>query len=312
MKKPLIKPSNPNFSSGPCAKRPGWSINDNGKSLLGACYAACQFRPRVARTESGYIDSTPQKFWEVYSPKDITYIYIMDTLGSDMGEEQGSCWCHTGDLDTCDTVEPPTVDKTFDSPHTSHSGAWYAAHTYKLERDDTECTCEPYISNMDNQEEFKDPMSYEDNEGWDAALPRTTERYDIQFPIDIEAEAQNLGCFENIDERVLKIDQLAGTSHSISTTSTGYANIDSARSTVDITFENCYEDCKHDDLFEYGFSEPPVIRYTSEGTGKCSGGTYVKSPDIASDVTVCYNLCRYTAGFKGFLFDNPLNYFIKA
>ena len=33
--KPKQKPSNPNFSSGPCAKRPGWNSDIYAKAILG-------------------------------------------------------------------------------------------------------------------------------------------------------------------------------------------------------------------------------------------------------------------------------------
>lgn len=35
MDKPHLKPGNPNFSSGPCSKRPGWRIDDLSTALLG-------------------------------------------------------------------------------------------------------------------------------------------------------------------------------------------------------------------------------------------------------------------------------------
>ena len=35
MERPNIKPKNPNFSSGPCAKRPGWSIDVLKKTPIG-------------------------------------------------------------------------------------------------------------------------------------------------------------------------------------------------------------------------------------------------------------------------------------
>ena len=239
---------------------PGLGLGDSFGPMVDACWAACTFRPRVSKTKAnGYADSRPQNFWDVYGPDDITYMYIFDLIGGDAGSAQGRCSCHTGDLDTCETVEAPAIQ----------NGALYGAHTYKVVRGDTECTCEPFIANMDDQEEFKDPMSYEDNEGWSNALPRTTERYDIQFPVDIEAEAQNLGCFENIDGRVLKIDQLSGTSHSISAVETAYVDASSARSSVGGTLEDCYEECKYDDVFTYGFTIPELPRYNFEGTGSC-------------------------------------------
>ena len=35
MNLPDIRPDNPNFSSGPCSKRPNWSINNLEGALLG-------------------------------------------------------------------------------------------------------------------------------------------------------------------------------------------------------------------------------------------------------------------------------------
>ena len=35
MKRPLVKPIRPEFSSGPCAKRPGWSLDVLKQSSLG-------------------------------------------------------------------------------------------------------------------------------------------------------------------------------------------------------------------------------------------------------------------------------------
>ena len=35
MNLPDIRPDNPNFSSGPCSKRPNWSINNLKGALLG-------------------------------------------------------------------------------------------------------------------------------------------------------------------------------------------------------------------------------------------------------------------------------------
>ncbi len=52
--KPDVRPANPNFSSGPCAKRPGWSLEALGRAPLGRSH-----RAKVGKTKLQYaIDLT--------------------------------------------------------------------------------------------------------------------------------------------------------------------------------------------------------------------------------------------------------------
>jgi phosphoserine aminotransferase len=45
---PAVKPANPNFSSGPCAKRPGWTVDALANALVGRSHRA---KPAKARIE---------------------------------------------------------------------------------------------------------------------------------------------------------------------------------------------------------------------------------------------------------------------
>jgi phosphoserine aminotransferase len=45
--KPSVKPSNPNFSSGPCAKRPGWSLSALERALVGRSHRSKEGRARL-------------------------------------------------------------------------------------------------------------------------------------------------------------------------------------------------------------------------------------------------------------------------
>ena len=47
MNLPSVKPDNPNFSSGPCAKRPNWSINNLQNSLLGRSHRAAECKHKL-------------------------------------------------------------------------------------------------------------------------------------------------------------------------------------------------------------------------------------------------------------------------
>ncbi len=48
MTKPSLRPTNPCFSSGPCAKRPGWSLEALGGALLGRSHRAAEPKARLA------------------------------------------------------------------------------------------------------------------------------------------------------------------------------------------------------------------------------------------------------------------------
>ncbi|MFL2770306.1 MAG: phosphoserine transaminase [Rhodospirillaceae bacterium] len=45
--KPNVRPSNPNFSSGPCAKRPGWSVGALSNALVGRSHRAKSSKARI-------------------------------------------------------------------------------------------------------------------------------------------------------------------------------------------------------------------------------------------------------------------------
>ena len=47
LKKPTQKPTNPNFSSGPCAKRPGWNINLLEKSNIGRSHRSKECKEKL-------------------------------------------------------------------------------------------------------------------------------------------------------------------------------------------------------------------------------------------------------------------------
>lgn len=47
VEKPTIKPNNPNFSSGPCAKRPGWSVDALSDALTGRSHRSSEGKAKL-------------------------------------------------------------------------------------------------------------------------------------------------------------------------------------------------------------------------------------------------------------------------
>ena len=47
MEKPTIKPKNPNFSSGPCSKRPGWTLDKLSGAMLGRSHRAAPLKAKL-------------------------------------------------------------------------------------------------------------------------------------------------------------------------------------------------------------------------------------------------------------------------
>jgi len=84
--KPIYKPKNPNFSSGPTSKRPNWSLSNLEQAVLGRSHRAeeCNIRLKEVIERSKKI---------LGLPKD----YVLGIMpGSDTGALEASMWCLLG------------------------------------------------------------------------------------------------------------------------------------------------------------------------------------------------------------------------
>lgn len=83
---PAVKPANPNFSSGPCAKRPGWTVNVLAEALVGRSHRSKPGKARIQRA----IDLT-RELLEV--PSD----YLIGIVpASDTGAVEMAMWSMLG------------------------------------------------------------------------------------------------------------------------------------------------------------------------------------------------------------------------
>ena len=86
MNKPNIKPANPNFSSGPTSKRPGWNITALSNALTGRSHRSveCKARLKEAIDKSKNILGLPENYLLGIMP------------GSNTGALEAAMWCLLG------------------------------------------------------------------------------------------------------------------------------------------------------------------------------------------------------------------------
>ena len=84
--KPKIKPNNPNFSSGPTTKRPGWSLSNLKSALLGRSHRSTECKEKLNK-----VINKSKKILGL--PND----YLLGIMpGSDTGALESSMWCLLG------------------------------------------------------------------------------------------------------------------------------------------------------------------------------------------------------------------------
>ena len=105
MTRPLVKPIRPEFSSGPCAKRPGWSFNVLKKSSLGRSHRHkdCKNKLKEVIKLSKSILNIPDDYlvgiipgsdtgdieiamWNLLGPKPVTML-VWDSFGADWAKD---------------------------------------------------------------------------------------------------------------------------------------------------------------------------------------------------------------------------------
>ena len=86
MKQPTLKPNNPNFSSGPCAKRPGWKIENLVKANIGRSHRSID-----AKSKLKYVIDKSKELLKL--PDD----YVVGIMpGSDTGALEAALWSLLG------------------------------------------------------------------------------------------------------------------------------------------------------------------------------------------------------------------------